>query len=438
MTLPRYPEYQVWELARSPLPSHWDTIPLMRVASMNDDVLPESTDPTFEIEYVDIGSVTLDRGIEQTQQFNFAAAPSRARRLVRDGDILVSTVRTYLKAIAPIRLPASNLVVSTGFAVVRPGPRLHSGFAKYSLQSSEFVDEVISRSTGVSYPAINASDLARIRLPLPPNDEQSAIAAFLERETAKIDALIAEQEKLIALLAEKRQATISHAVTKGLNPDAPMKDSGVPWLGEVPGHWEINRLKSISPQITVGIVVEPSKYYVDSGVPALRSLNVAPGRVVEDNFVFISVESNELLSKSRLRAGDLVSVRSGQTGTTAVVPESLDGCNCIDLIIIRKPRDDSEQFLCWFLGSDAAIQQFSSGSGGAIQQHFNIGTAMNLQIPLPPREEQDAIVKFLEAESAKIESLHRASEQSIDLLQERRSALIAAAVTGQIDVRGLY
>jgi len=212
----------------------------------------------------------------------------------------------------------------------------------------------------------------------------------------------------------------------------------VPWLGEVPAHWEINRLKSISPQITVGIVVEPSKYYVGSGVPALRSLNVAPGRVIEDNFVFISAESNDLLSKSRLRAGDLVSVRSGQTGTTAVVPENLNGCNCIDLIIIRKPRDDSEQFLCWFLGSDAAIQQFSSGSGGAIQQHFNIGTAMNLQIARPPRKEQDAIVKFLEIESDKIESLHRASEHSINLLQERRSALIAAAVTGQIDVRGLY
>lgn len=291
---------------------------------------------------------------------------------------------------------------------------------------------------GTAQPFIKVSETLARNWAFPPPIEQSAIAAFLDRETAKIDALIAEQEKLIALLAEKRQATISHAVTKGLNPDAPMKDSGVPWLGEVPGHWEINRLKSISPQITVGIVVEPSKYYVDSGVPALRSLNVAPGRVVEDNFVFISVESNELLSKSRLRAGDLVSVRSGQTGTTAVVPESLDGCNCIDLIIIRKPRDDSEQFLCWFLGSDAAIQQFSSGSGGAIQQHFNIGTAMNLQIPLPPREEQDAIVKFLEAESAKIESLHRASEQSIDLLQERRSALIAAAVTGQIDLRGIY
>jgi len=293
-------------------------------------------------------------------------------------------------------------------------------------------------STNTALPSMTKSLLNAHLVPLPHLSEQQVIAAFLDRETAKIDALIAEQEKLIALLAEKRQATISHAVTKGLNPDVPMKDSGVPWLGEVPAHWEINRLKSISPQITVGIVVEPSKYYVGSGVPALRSLNVAPGRVIEDNFVFISAESNDLLSKSRLRAGDLVSVRSGQTGTTAVVPENLNGCNCIDLIIIRKPRDDSEQFLCWFLGSDAAIQQFSSGSGGAIQQHFNIGTAMNLQIARPPRKEQDAIVKFLEIESDKIESLHRASEHSINLLQERRSALIAAAVTGQIDVRGLY
>ena len=183
--------------------------------------------PDQEIEYVDIGSVSLANGIERTETMSFGDAPSRARRIPRNGDVLVSTVRTYLKAIAPVVSPPSNLVASTGFAVIRSRNSLQPDFLKYALQEEHFIQQVISRSTGVSYPAINASEIAKIPLCLPDPTEQQAIATFLDRETAKIDALIFEQKRLIELLQEKRQAVISHAVTKGLNPDAPMKDSGV-------------------------------------------------------------------------------------------------------------------------------------------------------------------------------------------------------------------
>jgi type I restriction enzyme S subunit len=284
---------------------------------------------------------------------------------------------------------------------------------------------------------LNTDTIGSIRIALPPPRELNHVLAFLDRETAKIDALVAEQRRLIELLKEKRQAVISHAVTKGLNPDAPMKDSGIEWLGEVPAHWEVMRLKHVSPQITVGIVVEPSKYYVEDGVPALRSLNVEQGSVKLENLVFISKEANEAQAKSKLRQGDLVAVRTGQPGTTAVIPPDLDGCNCIDLIIIRKPANGNEWFLSWFLASDFALIQFSSGSGGAIQQHFNVGTAVNLIIPIPPRDEQNAIVDFINAETTKFDTLTSEAQRAIDLLQERRTALISAAVTGQIDVRHL-
>ena len=189
-------------------------------------------------------------------------------------------------------------------------------------------------SSGSTRSRIPLSVMAFRRIALPPADEQQAISTFLNHETAKINALITEQQRLIALLTEKRQAVISHAVTRGLNPDAPMKNSGIEWLGEVPEHWAVERLKHISSEITVGIVVEPSKYYVDDGIPALRSLNVRPCSIELENLVFISPEANKILAKSRLFAGDLVSVRSGQPGTTAIVPKEIDGCNCIDLIII--------------------------------------------------------------------------------------------------------
>jgi len=292
-------------------------------------------------------------------------------------------------------------------------------------------------SVSAAQPGIAVEAIKELKIPVPPPSEQTAIAAFLDRETAKIDALVEEQRRLIALLAEKRQAVISHAVTKGLDPTVPMKDSGVEWLGEVPAHWEVARLKHISPEITVGIVVEPSKYYMEHGVPALRSLNVRQGRIDTDNLVFISPDSNKSLRKSRLSAGDLVSVRTGQPGTTAVIPPNLDGCNCIDLIIIRRPIEGDENYLSWYLASDVAVRQFADGSGGAIQQHFNVSVAGDLVVCVPSLPEQTKIAKFVVMETQKIDNLIAEAQSATNLLQERRAALISAAVTGKIDVRGL-
>ena len=175
----------------------------------------------------------------------FQEAPSRARRLVRDGDIIISTVRTYLRAVAPIKSPPDNLVVSTGFAVIRPDG-LAPCFARYALVADGFVGSVIARSTGVSYPAINASDLVRISVPVPPIDEQLAIADYLDTESKRIDGLIEEKLKLKELLIELRVATISDAVAKGLDSNVRKKNAGVAWLGEIPQHWKIKRVKHIA------------------------------------------------------------------------------------------------------------------------------------------------------------------------------------------------
>ncbi|WP_296644316.1 restriction endonuclease subunit S, partial [Roseinatronobacter sp.] len=189
--------------------------------------------------------VTFGQGINEATTMAFGDAPSRARRIVRSGDVLVSTVRTYLKALALVENAPGNLVASTGFAVLRPR-EIEPSFLGHVVSSDFFVGEVISRSVGVSYPAINSSDLIRIAIPVPPLAEQQAIAAFLDRETGKIDALVEQQRRLIALLKEKRQAVISHAVTKGLDPDAPLKPSGIDWLGDIPAHWVARSINSLS------------------------------------------------------------------------------------------------------------------------------------------------------------------------------------------------
>lgn len=410
---------------------------LKYAATINDEALGEEIDADYELQYVDIGNVDSAGVIHEIATHRFEDAPSRARRRVRDGDIIISCVRTYLQAISPIQQPPDNLIVSTGFAVVRPREGvLDAAFAKYALRESAFLAEVEMRSVGVSYPAINASDLADIPVCLPTWNKQRTIADYLDRETARLDALVAAKERVLGLLAEKRRALITRAVTRGLSPRAPLRDSGIPWIGEIPTHWETRRLRFATFQITVGIVVTPAKYYVASGVPCLRSLNVRETGLTDSNLVYISDESNILHSKSRIYEGDLVAVRSGQPGTTAVVDRRFDGANCIDLIIIRRSPLFESAFLAHFLNSEPAKMQFLSGSGGAIQQHFNVETAADLVVPIPPLDEQQTIVRHLIAELSQLDAISNTILRTLFFLKERRAALIDAAVSGRIAVEG--
>ena len=416
------------------IPARWEVERLKYLATLNDETLGESTDPNFEMNYVDIGSVDAIDGITATEPIVFEKAPSRARRVVRDGDVIASTVRTYLRAIAAIDAPESNLIVSTGFAVIRPR-HIESSFASYALRASHFVERVVANSVGVSYPAINASSLACFEIPYPGVDEQRAVAEFLDRETAKIDALVARKERLIELLREKRTALITGAVSRGLDPNVPLRDSGVEWLGEIPAHWGVNRLKYLTPGTTVGIVVTPSRYYVDEGVPCLRSLNVSRGAIDMENLVFISQSANELHRKSKIFAGDVVVVRTGQAGTAAVVPEEFDGANCIDLLIVRRSERILPQFVYYYLNSRTAISQAAELSVGAIQAHYNTSTLAQLVVPEISMEEQRCIVTHLDRTTKEIDELIAKIRRAIGCLEEFRTALISAAVTGRIDVR---
>lgn len=206
------------------IPAHWEVKRLKYCATINDEALAETTDPAFEFEYVDISSVDAVRGIVDSELVEFENAPSRARRIARDGDTIVSTVRTYLRAIAPVRRQKENLIVSTGFAVVRPRS-VDANFLSYALRESRFVETVVAHSVGVSYPAVNPSDVATIPIALPSETEQRAIAAFLDAETAKLDKLVGSKRSLVEdergglfvqllyCLAEYRRGLITAAVT---------------------------------------------------------------------------------------------------------------------------------------------------------------------------------------------------------------------------------
>lgn len=417
------------------IPAHWDKKRLKYVATVNDEALPETTDPSLEFTYVDIGNVDSVGGITGTEDLVFETAPSRARRIVRRGDVIVSTVRTYLKAITAIGSGGENLIVSTGFAVVRP-IELDQRFVAYALRSPYFVDSIVAHSTGVSYPAINASDLACLDIAFPPFPEQQAIAAFLDRETAKIDALVAKKERLIELLQEKRTALITRAVTRGLDSQAPMKDSGVDWLGEIPEHWEVKRLKYLLRAPLQYGANEPSNY-IDSESPRyVRITDIRDdGTLWDDTYRSIPLETAKpyLLSE-----GDLLFARSGATvgktfryrldwGKTAyagyLVRARLDnGLTDTDFV---EYYTHSEGYRGWILGNfiQSTIQNVSAERYAT------------LMLPLPPLTEQHAISAFLDRETTKIDALVTKVGDAIERLREFRVGLISAAVAGQIDVR---
>ena len=274
---------------------------------------------------------------------------------------------------------------------------------------------------------------------VPPLKEQRAIAAFLDRETGKIDALVAEQRRLIALLKEKRQAVISHAVTKGLDPTAPMKPSGIDWLGDIPEHWELVRLRRlVDPRrrVTYGIV-QPGQMDPD-GRFMVRGQDYSFGWADPLNIFRVSPEIEEPYRRARLKAGDLVMTIVGAgTGNTAVVPDFIDGANITQTTARIAPRLDLVEgdFLHWSLQSEVGQRQVALYQKGAAQPGLNLEHLVAFRVPVPPKEEQIAISQHIAEAAAKFDSLISEAETAIALLQERRSALISAAVTGKIDVR---
>ncbi|TWT49239.1 Type-1 restriction enzyme EcoKI specificity protein [Rubripirellula amarantea] len=287
---------------------------------------------------------------------------------------------------------------------------------------------------------LNLELLGNIECPIPTPDEQKQIARFLDYETAKIDALIEKQQQLIALLGEKRQAFISHAVTKGLNPDAPMRDSGVEWLGEVPEHWKIWKFGHFAPIITCGVASTPTYVDEDEGMPFLSAQNIRQNRLSLHKYNYIPHELHEQLTRHRRPlAGDILVTRVGAgIGDACVVDIDMEFSIYVSLTHIRvDPSIAVNRFIKYFFSSDyCKFLNFQGTVTGGGVGNLNVQNVKKYNIPLPRPEEQSHIADYLDHQREKFNGLILRSEDAIELLQERRTALISAAVTGKIDVRG--
>jgi type I restriction enzyme, S subunit len=357
---------------------------------------------------------------------------------VRDGDVIISTVRTYLQAIAPVENPPDNLIVSTGFAVVRPSNLLDHRFCKYALREKKFLWEVESRSTGVSYPAINASDLGDIEVSLPGIGAQRLIASYLDRETARIDGLIAEKERMLALLEEKRAALISRVVTRGLDPNALLKPSGQEWLGEIPEDWCLWRLKHLASEALSYGANEAALEDNPDWPRFVRITDIAgDGSLRDETFKSLSPEIAE---PYLLNDGDLLFARSGATVGKSFIYRPSWGVACFAGYLIRfrcDLRKALPDYLNLYAQSSAYWYQVSTGTIQATIQNFSAEKYADIVVPLPPMNTQEEIVTTLAREQSRFDALTAEVRSSVTLMKERRAALITAAVTGQIPLEGM-
>jgi type I restriction enzyme S subunit len=417
------------------LPSHWVEVPLKWLGSIKYGI---GEPPSYQEEGTRlIRATNVDHGrvVEAGMVYvDPADIPEKRILWLQVGDIIVVRSGAYTGDSAIIR--SELLPAIAGFdMVVRPANCV-AQFLQYALLSQYLregqIDQVKLRA---AQPHLNAEELGTCMVAVPPIEEQLVIAAFLDRETAKIDALVEAQQRLIELLKEKRQAVISHAVTKGLDPNAPMKDSGVEWLGEVPAHWDLSRLK-FEGEIIIGLTYGPNDVADNQeGTLVLRSSNVQNGSLALDDNVFVSCPIPERL---QTQTGDiLICSRNGSRaliGKNAQITSDVAGQSFGAFMTVL--RSSKNSFLFWVLNSQ--IFQFQSARflTSTINQ-LTVGDLGGFEIAVPPPQEWQEVAEFLEREVGAISRLIEQAQYSIVLLRERRVALIAAAVTGKIDVRGL-
>ena len=319
--------------------------------------------------------------------------------------------------------------VSDNALVVRIVGRTQLLWLRYILQAAGLGEHAVKNAQ----PLITATFVCDQALATPTNSEQCAIAAFLDRETAKIDALVAKKERLIELLQEKRTALITRAGTKGLDPDVPMKDSGVEWLGAVPANWDLLALKRRWNVVDCKHLTVP---FIGEGIPLASVRETQSFELDLRDAQRTTVEWYKTLIEGgrKPRRGDLIYCRNVSVGSASLVTGDDLFAMGQDVCLIRSSTEN-QRWLNYFLCSSAMSYQLASTLVGSTFNRINVAEVMTLLIPVPPRVEQDRIAQFLELETAEIDSLVAKVYEAINHLKELRTALVSAAVTGKIDVR---
>lgn len=445
MSFSRYPAYKESGIDwLGVIPQHWSVMPLARIASgpgslFIDGDWVESKDLADEgIRYITTGNVGEGKYKEQGSGYISQEKFDELRCTeVLPGDVLISRLNLPIGRACVVSDLGERIITSVDNVITRPDDGYSRTYLAYMLSSAAHFANMEILARGTTMQRISRSALGQVRFAFPSPNEQMAIASFLDRETAKIDTLVAEQEQLITLLKEKRQAVISHAVTKGLDTSVPMKDSGVEWLGEVPSHWEVTHLKRRCALVTDGAHISPE---TEGGVHLFVSTkDISDDGIDFDGALRTSPASYEYMVKTGCQpaSGDVLFSKDGTIGRTVVVNGATEFVIASSLIIIRPIPDQlNSDFLNALCQSWVVSQQVDGFVKGAGLPRLSIQNLLKVVGVFPPIDEQVQIANYLSDLDMRSRTLALEAERTVALLKERRSALISAAVTGQIDVRG--
>ena len=444
MSFPRYPAYKPSGVEwLGEVPEHWEVKPLKRVAEVQTglakgkEVEPEGS---VEVPFLRVANVQdnfLD--LENVHMITIQES-SLSRYLLRPGDVLMNEGGDFDKlGRGCIWDGAINPCIHQNHVfAVRPHsirPSWLNAYASSKQANSYFISRS-KQSTNLA--SISSSNLMDLLVPIAPNSETEEILSFLDRETAKIDALIAEQQRLIELLQEKRQAVISHAVTKGLNPNAPMKDSGVEWLGEVPEHWTVCGV-GYRYEVRLGKMLDEKRVTGQHLGPYLRNTDVQWESINTEDLPEMDFDPSEH-ERYSLIEGDLLVCEGGEVGRSAIWQSSLAVCFYQKALHRLRPLNasqDSPRFQLYIMRMACSKGVFEASSGKATINHLPAEAFRRYRFAYPPVSEQQKISEHLSTACGEIRRLQQEASSLVLTLQERRSALISVAVTGQIDVRGL-
>jgi type I restriction enzyme S subunit len=442
MSLPRYPKYKDSGAAwLGEVPEHWEIKPLKYIASLKGRL---GWQGLRSDEYTDDGPflVTSEHLSNDKVDWNrcYHVSPDRYELApeiqLREGDLLMMKDGAAMGKLGFIDELPSPACLNSHLLLFRPlKGAFENRFLYYVLGGPGFNCFMVQERTGTTFFGISQESIGSFPLATPPQFEQHKILEFLDKETAKIDALVEEQRRLIELLKEKRRAVISHAVTKGLNPDAPMKDSGVEWLGDVPAHWSVGALRYFAKLSTGATPDRTNEQFWNGGIPWVKTgeVNYSTIEATEET---VSKEALKSCSIKIAPPGTLLMALYGQgvtRGRVALlgIPSTFNqACAAIQV----DERIDGRFLHAFFVFAYHFVRE---NGNETTQMNLNVEFVQRMPIVVPPLEEQIATANVVECQSAELDTLIAEATQAIDLLQERRTALISAAVTGKIDVRGL-
>jgi len=433
-----YSEYKDSEVEwLGAIPSHWARLPLKYMTGNKVKDGPHETPkfiddgvPFLSVDGIQNNELVFDGcryvSEEEHQRFSLKCRPT-------EGDVLLGKAASVGK-VAYVDTSCEFNVWSP-LAVITPKVKTSGRFIFYSIQSAALQAQCDLRSNSNTQKNLGMGDIDNLFFAAPNSAEQATIVDFLDHETAKIDTLIDKQQQLIKLLKEKRQTVISHAVAKGLNPAAPMKNSGVEWLGEVPEHWAVAKL-SYRYEVLLGKMLDDKKItgaYLDK---YLRNTDVQWDRINTEDLPEMDFRPEER-ERFSVKKGDLIVCEGGEIGRSAIW-EKEESCFYQKALHRLRPVDskkDNTRFMFYVLYDAVHQERFVSGAGKATIAHLPAETFKQFRFGFPPLREQLLIAKYLDGIKAKFDLVEQKANSQIALLQERRTALISAAVTGKIDVR---